>query len=59
MRKSKRPKIVGRYVSLWSRKPYEKVFKTSRGAFYVDKKVSIRKTKRYIPKKSRKNIKPR
>ena len=59
MRKSKRPRVVGRYVSYWSRKPYEKVFKTERGAFYVDKKASVRKTKRYIPKKSRKNIKTR
>ena len=57
MRKSKRPKIVGRYVSYWSQKPYEKVFKTERGAFYVDKKSGVRKKKRYIAKMSRRNIK--
>ena len=57
MRRSTRAKVVGRYVSLFSRKPYEKVLQSTRGAYFLNAKPSVRKRKRYLTGSARKNIK--
>ena len=57
MRKSKRAKLVGKYESWFAKKPYENVYKTPRGAHYIDKKAGVRKRKRYLRKANLKNIK--
>jgi|MDSW01.1.fsa_nt_gb hypothetical protein len=57
MRRSTRPRIVGRYKGHCSKTPYERVYKTARGALYVDKKAGIRKHKRYIRQPYKKYVK--